>query len=266
MALNVEIRGLGKSFISGDGSGRIDALGNFNLKVEEGAFVSVLGPSGCGKSTLLRILAGLDTDYQGEVLLDGQPLTGRDKRVGMVFQEFALFPWRTTLQNIESGLEFAGVPKRQRRAAALGYISAFGLDGFESSLPRELSGGMRQRVAIARTLIMNPQLVLMDEPFGSLDCQIRNSLHSFLIKVWQSRRDTILFVTHNVDEAVYLSDRIVVLSPPPAKVLKIFEVDMPHPRDRTSMESNRLRREILGLLAATSNAPAAGRKLHGSAA
>lgn len=251
MAMNLELRGLGKAYRHNGGSEPVQVLDNFNLQVEQGTFVSLLGPSGCGKSTLLRILAGLESDYRGEILWDGIPARGRDNRVGMVFQDNALFPWRTTLENIETGLEFAGIPAKERRVAAREYIDAFGLTGFESSLPRELSGGMKQRVAIARTLIMNPQVVLMDEPFGSLDCQTRNSLHAFLINLWTKRRDTILFVTHNVDEAVYLSDRILVLSPGPTHVLQSFEVAMPHPRDRTGSESNMLRREILHVLASS---------------
>lgn len=251
MAMNLELRGLGKAYRRNGGSESVQVLDDFNLQVDQGTFVSLLGPSGCGKSTLLRILAGLENDYRGEILWNGKPVRGRDNRVGMVFQDNALFPWRTTLENIETGLEFAGIPAKERRAAAREYIDAFGLTGFETSLPRELSGGMKQRVAIARTLIMNPQVVLMDEPFGSLDCQTRNSLHSFLINLWSKRRDTILFVTHNVDEAVYLSDRILVLSPGPTRVLQSFEVAMPHPRDRTSSESNMLRREILKVLASS---------------
>ncbi|QXE92645.1 ABC transporter ATP-binding protein [Geomonas subterranea] len=253
MAVNVEIRGLSKTFAGSDNRSDYRALDCLDLQVRRGEFVSLLGPSGSGKSTLLRILAGLDQDYQGEILLDGASVTGRDPRVGMVFQEFALFPWRTTLENIEAGLEFAGVPKKERRRAAMEYIAAFGLSGFESCLPKELSGGMKQRVAIARTLINNPQLVLMDEPFGALDCQMRNALHAFLIKLWLVRRDTILFVTHNVDEAVFLSDRIVVFSPSPARVLRTFDIDMPHPRDRTSFEFNQMRRTILELLASSSD-------------
>lgn len=251
MPLNLEINGLTKAYQCNGDNKQIKVFENLNLTVEKGAFVSLLGPSGCGKSTLLRILAGLDNDYHGDILSDGKPVSCMQKQIGMVFQEYALFPWRTTLQNIEAGLEFSGVPKKLRRVAAMDYIHDFGLDGFESCLPKELSGGMKQRVAIARTLITNPQLVLMDEPFGALDCQTRNAMHTFLIKLWKRRQDTILFVTHNVDEAVFLSDRILVMTPSPSRVLQSFDVNMPHPRDRTSREANRLRREILGLLASS---------------
>ncbi len=249
MALSLELRHLCKSYQSNGGKAHfLKVFDDFNLQVERGTFVSILGSSGCGKSTLLRILAGLDNNYQGEVLLEGKHTCGRDKRIGMVFQEYALFPWLTTQKNIEVGLDFAGISKKKRRDAAREYIQSFGLNGFESYFPKELSGGMKQRVGIARALITNPQVVLMDEPFGSLDSQNRNDMQTFLLNVWLKRRDTILFVTHNVDEAVQLSDRIVVLSKRPARILKVFNNNIPHPRDRTSRESNLLRREILSLL------------------
>ena len=248
MALSLELRHVCKSYPCNDGAELLIVFDDFNLKVERGSFVSILGSSGCGKSTLLRILAGLENDYQGDVLLDGYHTCGRDQRIGMVFQEYALFPWLTTQKNIEVGLDFAGISKKERRNAARDYIQSFGLNGFESFFPKELSGGMKQRVGIARVLITNPQVVLMDEPFGSLDSQNRNDMQAFLLNVWMKRRDTILFVTHNVDEAVQLSDRIVVLSKRPAGILKIFTNSIPHPRDRTSRKSNLLRREILSLL------------------
>jgi len=166
----------------------------------------------------------------------------------MVFQEYALFPWRTTIQNIEMGLEMMRIPKNERRSAAMEYIRAFGLDGFENRFPKALSGGMKQRVSIARTLIMNPEIVLMDEPFASLDNQTRNDLQNFLIRVWERRKDTVLFVTHNVDEAVYLSDRIMVLSERPSEILEIFDINLPRPRDRTSRRSNKIRKKVLELL------------------
>ena len=166
----------------------------------------------------------------------------------MVFQEYALFPWRTTLQNIEMGPEIKGVDKEERRSTAMDYIKMFDLSGFENRYPRELSGGMKQRVAIARTLIMNPRVVLMDEPFGSLDSQTRNALQEFLLRIWQKRTDTIIFVTHNVDEAVFLSDEIVVFSKRPARIIKILKIEYPRPRDRTSEECNQIRRGVLKVL------------------
>ncbi len=251
MALSLQIIGLKKSY---PGKGPEDAVRVFDgidLSIDQGEFVSIIGPSGCGKTTLLRIVAGLEKKTRGEVLLDGRPLSGCDDRLGMVFQEYALFPWRKLIHNIELGLEIKGVPPAKRRARAMEYVRAFGLEGFENRFPKELSGGMKQRVAIARTLIANPQVVLMDEPFGSLDSQTRNNLQDFLLRVWADRKDTVLFVTHNVDEAVYLSDRIAVLSARPARILKIFEVELARPRDRTSQEANLLRRKVLALLGET---------------
>ena len=184
--------------------------------------------------------------------MDGKELVQGTEEVGLVFQEYALFPWRTTLGNIEMGPEIKGVEKEIRRSKAMEYIKTFNLSGFENRYPRELSGGMKQRVAIARTLIMNPRVVLMDEPFGSLDSQTRNGLQEFLLGIWEKRRDTIVFVTHNVDEAVFLSDQIVILSKRPARIVKIFEVGLPRPRDRTSQECNEIRREVLKVLSGES--------------
>ena len=246
MALKLELKELTKRFAGSDGA--VAVFDRIDCAVERGQFLSIVGPSGCGKTTLLRIIAGLDTATSGAVLLSGEPLTGCDPRVGLVFQEYALFPWRRLVQNIEIGLEIQGVPLKTRRSEAMKYVRAFGLQGFENKFPKALSGGMKQRVAIARTLIANPEIVLMDEPFGSLDSQSRNNLQDFLLRVWQDRGDTIVFVTHNVDEAVYLSDRIAVFSPRPSRILDIFDVPLDRPRDRTGREANRIRRQVLGLL------------------
>jgi NitT/TauT family transport system ATP-binding protein len=193
-------------------------------------------------------MAGLEAASRGSVLLGGRAVTRPSARVGLVFQEYALFPWRTTRENIEMGLEIKGFPKQSRRQKALEYVKAFGLSGFENSYPRELSGGMQQRVAIARTLVMQPEVVLMDEPFGSLDSQTRNAMQQFLLDIWQDRRDTIIFVTHNVDEAVFLSDEILVLSRRPARLIHRLSVDCPRPRDRTGTECNQVRRQVLEVL------------------
>ena len=226
----------------------VHVLNQISYRIENGRFVSIVGPSGCGKTTLLRIIAGLEKSSAGKVLLDGRELVQGSEEIGLVFQEYALFPWRTTLQNIEIGPEIKGVDKAKRRSTAMEYIKMFNLSGFENRYPRELSGGMKQRVAIARTLIMNPRVVLMDEPFGSLDSQTRNGLQEFLLGIWERRRDTILFVTHNVDEAVFLSDQIIVLSKRPARIFKTFEVGLQRPRDRTGYECNEIRREVLKVL------------------
>jgi NitT/TauT family transport system ATP-binding protein len=246
--LSLELFGLSKTFLGKSPGEGVHVLDHLQLRIENGQFISIVGPSGCGKTTLLRIIAGLEMASEGEVLLNGKGLGEGSEEIGMVFQEYALFPWRTTLQNIEMGLEIRRVEKKKRRSAAMEYIKTFDLDGFENRYPKELSGGMKQRVAIARTLIMNPRVVLMDEPFGSLDSQTRNSLQEFLLRIWERRKDTILFVTHNVDEAVFLSDQILILSKRPARIIKIFEIELPKPRDRTSQECNQIRRDILQLL------------------
>jgi NitT/TauT family transport system ATP-binding protein len=246
--LSLEILGLSKTFTGNNLRESIHVLEKIEHRIENGRFISIIGPSGCGKTTLLRIIAGLEKASAGEVLLDGKGMVEGSEDVGMVFQEYALFPWRTTLGNIEMGLEIRGVDKAKRRSTAMEYIKTFDLSGFENRYPRDLSGGMKQRVAIARTLIMNPRVVLMDEPFGSLDSQTRNALQEFLLRIWQKRADTVIFVTHNVDEAVFLSDQIVVLSKRPARIIRRLEVEYPRPRDRTSEACNRIRREVLKIL------------------
>jgi len=246
--LSLEFLELSKTF-PGKGLGEsVHVLENLQHRVENGRFISIIGPSGCGKTTLLRIIAGLEKASAGKVLLDGRELVQGSEEIGLVFQEYALFPWRTTLQNIEMGPEIRGVDKEKRRSTAMEYIKMFNLSGFENRYPRELSGGMKQRVAIARTLIMNPRVVLMDEPFGSLDSQTRNGLQEFLLGIWGKRSDTVIFVTHNVDEAIFLSDEVVVLSRRPAKIIKRIELELPRPRDRTSEECNRIRRDVLKIL------------------
>ncbi|RJX29738.1 MAG: ABC transporter ATP-binding protein [Desulfarculus sp.] len=246
--MSLSLTGIHKSFPGENGAPPLKVLAGLDCAVEAGRLVSVVGPSGCGKTTLLRIIAGLEPADRGRVLWQGAALAGPSRRVGMVFQQYALLPWRSTLGNIELGLEMAGLERDQRRAAAREYVEAFGLAGFEHSFPHQLSGGMQQRVAIARTLILKPELVLMDEPFGSLDSQTRDAMQEFLLSLWQQRQDTIVFVTHNVDEAVFLSDEILVLSRRPARVLARLEVPQARPRDRTSPASNDLRRQILSLL------------------
>jgi len=247
--------GLSKVFDTKNGDAPLHVLKDINCRVEEGMFVSVVGPSGCGKTTLLRIIAGLERSSSGKVLIDGREIAYDTDRIGLVFQEYALFPWFTTLQNIQLGLEIMGIPKRKRLAAAMNYIHRFGLSGFENRYPRELSGGMQQRVAIARTLIIDPKVTLMDEPFGSLDSQTRNDLQAFLLSLWETQRVTIIFVTHNVDEAVFLSDEILVFSSRPASIINRFPVDCPRPRDRTSPACNAVRKRVLEALEAAKKGP-----------
>jgi NitT/TauT family transport system ATP-binding protein len=246
--MTLELHHLNKTFDGHNDHEAIHVLEDIHYRMQEGEFVSIVGPSGCGKTTLLRIIAGLETPSSGKVLIDGRDIFHKQDRIGLVFQEYALFPWRTTLKNIEMGLEIIGLPKKERTEKAMAYVRQFGLSGFEHAYPRALSGGMQQRVAIARTLITDPRVVLMDEPFGSLDSQTRDDMQSFLLGLWEEQKGTILFVTHNVDEAVFLSDRIVVLSRRPSKITRIFEVDCPRPRDRTGAACNAARREVLQTL------------------
>jgi NitT/TauT family transport system ATP-binding protein len=248
MSIRLEITDLKKVYPRSTVKTDIDVFHGLNLSVEQGELFSIVGPSGCGKTTLLRLIAGLEEKTSGSILLDGIELCGCDARVGLVFQEYALFPWRKLVENIEVALEIRGVSTPVRRNTAMKYVRDFGLEGFEYAFPKALSGGMKQRAAIARTLIANPQVVLMDEPFGSLDSQTRNVMQEFLLTLREERKDTIVFVTHNVDEAVYISDRIAVFSPRPASILNIFDVSLAHPRNRTGTEHNRIRSEILQLL------------------
>jgi NitT/TauT family transport system ATP-binding protein len=245
----LEVIGLKKTYYShGKNNKDIEVLKNVNFKVNDGQFISIVGPSGCGKTTLLKIIAGLEDSSGGKVFLNEEELTTSREQIGLVFQEYALFSWRTTLRNIEFGLEIKGINKKQRRSAALEYIRNFGLSGFEHKYPRELSGGMRQRVAIARTLINSPKVLLMDEPFGSLDSQTRNALQEFLLAIWRKREEIVLFVTHNVDEAVFLSDQIIVMSERPSGIMKVFDVTCPRPRDRTGRICNQIRKNVLSCL------------------
>lgn len=224
------------------------ALDDFNLDVAEGEFVCLLGPSGCGKTTVLRIIAGLEIKSSGKVIVHGEEVGETRPRVGMVFQEFALFPWRSARKNVEFGLETKGMPESSRAELSAKYLELVGLTGFADSHPRELSGGMKQRVAIARALANEPDVLLMDEPFGSLDAQTRNLMQKELLRIWSATEKTILFVTHSVDEAVYLADRIVVMTARPGKVREIIDVPLQRPRDRTSREFIAIRGKVLAEL------------------
>lgn len=221
-----------------------------NLEVADGEFVCLLGPSGCGKTTILRLAAGLDAPTEGELFLDGKKIIGVNKECGFVFQEYVLFPWRTVRGNIEFGPEVKGLQKEKRERISRHYIDLVGLKGFENHYPHELSGGMKQRVGIARAYANNPKLLLMDEPFGALDAQTRNLMQGELLRIWEKEHISALFVTHSVDEAVYLADRVVVMSARPGTVKEIFENSLPRPRVRTSQEANVLRDSILKSLGA----------------
>jgi NitT/TauT family transport system ATP-binding protein len=249
MAVNLKLSRITKTFPENGSLSQVPVLDNLDCIIESGQFFSIVGPSGCGKTTLLRIIAGLEKASEGQVLLNGDAITDNDRRVGLVFQEFALFPWRTVLQNIEIGLEINGVSKAERRVEALKYVQEFGLEGFENSYPKMLSGGMKQRVAIARTLISKPEVVLMDEPFGSLDSKSRIEMQNFLLGVWEQRKMTVVFVTHSVDEAVYLGDRVMVLGKRPSKIMETFDVEISRPRDRVNPALLEMRERIFGLCA-----------------
>jgi len=208
----------------------IPALNGVSLSVAQGDFVSVIGPSGCGKSTLLRIVDGLIKPDQGRVLVDGQVVDRPGPDRAMVFQYFGLYPWRSVLRNVEFGLELKGIPPRQRREIALTNIAQVGLRGFEHHFPHELSGGMRQRVGFARALSLNPEIILMDEPFSSVDEQTRELLQEQLLELWRETRKTVLFVTHSIDEAVYMANRVVVMAARPGRIVEDIKVDLPRPR------------------------------------
>ena len=223
----------------------VQALDDVSLRVDENDFVCIVGPSGCGKSTLLRIIAGLETADTGQVVFRDRLVTRPDPEIGMVFQEYSLFPWLTVIDNVAAGLEFSGVAKKKRRAVARRFLTVVGMPDFAHAYPHELSGGMRQRVAIARALANDPQILLMDEPFGSLDAHTRILLQKELLRIWQGHRKTVFFVTHSVDEAIYLADRIVIMTARPGSVGEILSVDMVRPRRRSDAAFGKLAEDIL---------------------
>src|SRR5512138_1355574 len=212
-------------------SGEIEVLSGLDLVVRRGEFVAIVGPSGCGKSVFLDILSGLTTASGGSVRLDGRPVDGPDPRTGYVFQQYALFPWRNALSNIEYGLEVRGLPKERRTEVAKELLSLFGLSGFGDRYPYQLSGGMQQRVAIARALATDPEVLLMDEPFAALDAQTREILQNELLRIWEKIATTVVFVTHSIEEAVFLADRVVVMTARPGRVKEIVDIELPRPRD-----------------------------------
>ncbi len=244
---NLEVRDLDQSFPREDGS-TLTVLDHVSFDVKDKEFVCILGSSGCGKTTLLRLIAGLDTARSGSIILEGEEITGTSPKVGFVFQEYSLFPWRTVIDNIAFGLEMKGVSKEDRYMVAERYLNLINLTQFRNSYPSELSGGMRQRVAVARALTLDPVLLLMDEPFGALDAQTRNMLQKELLQIWEKTKKMIVFITHSVDEAVYLADRIIVMTPRPGRICRNFEVQLPRPRDRTCVEFAQVRREVLDLI------------------
>ena len=224
----LEITGVNKTFTRG--RREVHALADVDLRVADGEFLTVLGPSGCGKSTLLHIIGGFESATSGEVLLNGDPVTRPSRSLGMMFQHGALFPWRNVLDNVAWPLVAAKVGKRRARQAALEYVNLVGLSGFQDAYPGELSGGMRQRVALARTLALEPRVLLMDEPFGALDAQTRELMQEELNRVWSATGITVVFITHDINEAVFLGDRVVVMGARPGRIIHSEEVELPRPR------------------------------------
>lgn len=239
----LEIRNVSRTYVDANDNS-VEALRDISLTVRRGEFLSIIGPSGCGKTTLLRLIAGLDLPEAGTLLLNGEAISGPDPHRGYVFQQGSLFPWLTIEKNIASGLKARGVYK-SRKSEVADYISLVGLDGFEKSYPHQISGGMAQRVAIARALINDPEALLLDEPMGALDSFTRADIQDKLLELWKRKETTMILVTHDVDEAVYLSNRIVIMTPRPGKISEILNVGLSHPRDRGSIEFLELRRIIL---------------------
>jgi NitT/TauT family transport system ATP-binding protein len=228
----VEIQAVSKSFPKTvkNGTREIKALADVNLSVRENEFISIIGPSGCGKTTLLKLIDGLIPYDSGQILISGKQVTAPGPDRAVVFQSFALLPWRTVLANVEFSLELRQIPKEDRTKTAYHYLKRVGLADFEHHYPHELSGGMQQRAGLARALAVNPSILLMDEPFGAVDAQTRQLLQEELLELWQRERKTVIFITHSMDEAVYLSDRVVVMTPRPGKVAEILDVPLPRPR------------------------------------
>lgn len=239
----IQIVDLCKSYHSDDSD--TVAIKDLNLDVRKGEMISVIGPSGCGKTTVLRMIAGLMEPSSGAIYIDGKKCEEPGPDRGMVFQDFALFPWRSVKKNVEFGMEVNGVSKEERSERADRYLEAVGLGDFKDARIHELSGGMKQRVGIARALVNKPSVLLMDEPFGALDAQTRNIMQVELLRMLDKTDQTVIFVTHSVDEAVFLSDRIVILTKRPARIKEILKINWPHPRDRASPEFTMLRKRIL---------------------
>lgn len=243
--MQIEIRNAGKSFIQN--GKEFTALENVNLDIEKGEFICLLGPSGCGKSTLLNAIAGFDPVNHGSIKIDGKEVTEPSTRNVTIFQNYGLLPWRTVEKNVELGLEPKGIPKEERKAIAEKYLELVGLSDFGRSYPRQLSGGMQQRVAIARALAVDPDILFMDEPFGALDAITRMKLQDDILDICLKEKKTIIFVTHDIEEAVFLADRIVVMTPNPGKVKSVVTVPLGRHRDRTGGDFLQIRDKIFEL-------------------
>lgn len=244
----LHVRGVSKRFTSPtDPTSQTQALDNVSLDVTAGELISIVGPSGCGKSTLLRLIAGLDTPALGELWVGEEKITGPSAQRGLVFQDPNLFPWHTVRRNIEAGLVARGV-LREKRHEVDEFMRLVGLESFAEAYPHHLSGGMAQRVALARALINHPKVLLLDEPLGALDAFTRMRMQDEVLRLWEARRTTMVFITHDIDEAIYMSDRIVIMTPRPGRIDRIIDVTLDRPRERSSQEFLQLRGEILEYL------------------
>jgi NitT/TauT family transport system ATP-binding protein len=240
--IKLSLKNISKSFYSSNGT--FETLDNISIDVINNEFLVILGPGQCGKTVLLNIIAGLENPTRGEIYVDNQISSGKDANIGLVFQKTALFPWNTVIENVELGPKIGGMKKAERRERAMYYINLVGLNGFENAYPNQLSGGMKQRVGIARAYCNDPEILLMDEPFGQLDAQTRYQMEDEVLKIWEKEKRTVAFVTNNIEEAVYLGDRIVLLSSCPAKVKEIYIPKLSRPRDNIAPEFLSLREKI----------------------
>jgi NitT/TauT family transport system ATP-binding protein len=264
--VKISLRKVGRTFTGADGR-PVEAVRDVNLEVEDlyspegrdiGEFRVLLGPSGCGKSTVLRCIAGLDRPTTGEVLVNGHPVERPGSDRGMVFQKYTSFPWLTVEENIAYGLRLKRTPEAERKTTIAKLIEAMGLKGFEKAYPETLSGGMQQRVAIARTLAVRPEVILMDEPFGALDAQTRGEMQQLLLQIWEESANTILFVTHDVEEGIYLADRLFIFSPRPGTILEDLPVSFPRPRDPGVKQSRQFQEMVQYILSCLRRAPGQG--------
>ena len=246
--MTFEIENVSKTFVSGDSDEEVIALKDINLTIETGEFVSFVGPSGCGKTTMLRIIEGFEKPTEGSVKDDGELVTGPSNQRGFIFQNYSLFPWLNVIDNVIFGLGINGKPEKESKKRAMEYLKTVGLEDFAERYPSELSGGMKQRVAIIRSLINDSESLLMDETFSALDIQTKHKLQNQILKICKEQKKTIIFVTHDIDEAVYLSDRIVVFSRRPGMIKKIFEIKMDHPRNRQCQEFEDLVSEVIEMI------------------
>ncbi|MFY3078900.1 ABC transporter ATP-binding protein [Achromobacter xylosoxidans] len=256
-SLDLSLQAVGKRYPSAQAEGGVlQVLTGVDLEIPAGQFVSIVGASGCGKSTLLRLILGLDDTYEGAITLGGEPVRGTGPERGIVFQDHRLFPWLTVAQNIAVGLRNAAISTSEKRDRVAEHVALVGLEGFEQSYPHQISGGMAQRVAIARGLVNRPRVLLLDEPFGALDALTRARLQTELQRIWQKERITMILVTHDVEEAVYLGDRVVIMQPRPGRIRRVVDVPLPHARNRSDPRFIRLRDDVLSDFLEPDGAPA----------